>query len=375
MTGFSLHRFLALLRKEWTQVRRDAMTLRLVIALPVMQLLIFSYALNANPKDLPAGVLMAQPSRYERTIVQALRNTGYYRITVLPSESAAEHGLANGSLLFVINVPADFDRAVDRGERPTVLIDADGTDPSAIGNATGSLAGLGDCLTHDLPPSLQGRPALSAPFQFVVHARYNPEQLTALNIIPGLICVVLMMSTLLLTTLAITRERERGTMENLLAMPVRPIEVMLAKIVPYIGIGYVQVLVILAISALLLHLPIRGSLPLLLGVLGIYIGANLALGITYSTLAANQMQAQQMAQFTLLPFMLLSGFFYPFLGMPGWARAIGELLPTTHAMRIVRGMLLKGNGLVDIAPDLWPIALFMLVAVLVAVHFYRETLD
>jgi ABC-type multidrug transport system permease subunit len=374
MSAFSLRRFVALLRKEGIQGRRDPMTLRLVIALPVMQLLVFSYALNANPKNLPAGVLMAQPSKYERTIVAALRNTGYYDIRMLGSEAEAERGLADGSLLLVINFPADFDRAIDRGERPSMLIDADGTDPSAIGNATGSLSGLAGVLDRDLPPSLQAR-SPPAPFQFVVHTRYNPEQLTALNIIPGLICVVLMMSTLLLTTLAITRERERGTMENLLAMPVRPIEVMLAKITPYIAIGYVQVLVILAISAVLLHLPMRGSIPLLLTALGVFIGCNLGLGITYSTVATTQSQAQQMAQFTILPFMMLSGFFYPFLGMPAWARAIGELLPTTHAMRIVRGMLLKGNGLVDIAPDLWPIALFLVLVMLVAVRFYRETLD
>jgi ABC-type multidrug transport system permease subunit len=277
-------------------------------------------------------------------------------------------------LVFVIAIPADFDRAVDRGESPSILIDADGTDPTTIGNATGALGGLTNALARDLPPIRQ-KAAAAAPFQFVIHARYNPEQITALNVVPGLICVVLMMSTLMLTTLAITRERERGTMENLLAMPVRPIEVMLAKITPYIGIGYLQVVIILIISSLLLGLPVHGSVALLLLVLGLFIAANLALGITFSTVAANQMQAQQMAQFTMLPFMLLSGFVFPFQGMPAWARFIGELVPTTHAMRIVRGMLLKGNGLAEIFPDVWPIALFMLVTVVVAVYFYRETLD
>ncbi len=374
MSSFSLRRLFALLHKEWLQVLRDPMTLRLIIALPIMQLLLFGYAINSNPKDLPTGLLMAQPSKYERTIVAALRNTGYYKITTLSSETEAEEGIAQGKLLFVINIPANFDRDVDRGESPLILIDADGTDPTAIGNATAALGGLMDVLKRDLPPIRQVQTA-PTPFQFVVHARYNPEQLTALNVVPGLICVVLMMSTLMLTTLAITRERERGTMENLLAMPVRPIEVMLAKITPYIGIGYLQVVIILAVSALLLQLPIHGSVALLLLVLGLFIASNLALGITFSTVAANQMQAQQMAQFTMLPFMLLSGFIFPFQGIPAWARFIGEAIPMTHAMRIVRGMLLKGNGPVQILPDVWPIAVFMAITVSVAVWFYRETLD
>jgi ABC-2 type transport system permease protein len=374
MNAFSLRRLAALLIKEWLQVRRDPMSLRLIIALPIMQLLLFGYAINSNPHDLPAGVLMAQPSKYERTIVAALRNTGYYKIEPLSSEAEAEAGLAEGKLLFVINVPPDFDRAVDRGESPSILIDADGTDPTTIGNAMSSLSGLGDVLARDLPPIRQ-KPATPAPFQFVVHSRYNPEQITAFNVVPGLICTVLMMSTLVLTTLAITRERERGTMENLLAMPVRPIEVMLAKIVPYIGIGYLQVLVILLMSVFLFHLPIHGSVPLLLVVLGLFIASNLALGITFSTVATNQMQAQQLAQFTMLPFMMLSGFMFPFAGMPAWARWIGETIPTTHAMRIVRGVLLKGNGLHEILPDVWPIAVFTIVSITIAAWFYRETLE
>jgi ABC-type multidrug transport system permease subunit len=374
MTRFSWRRLWALLRKEWLQMLRDPMTLRLIIVMPVMQLLLFGYAINSNPRDLPAGLLMAQPSKYERTIVTALRNTGYYKIRTVASEAEAEEDIAQGRLLFVIDVPAGFDRSVDRGDSPSILIDADGTDPTAIGNATAALGGLTNVLARDLPPIRQKAAAAPA-FQFVVHARYNPEQITALNVVPGLICIVLMMSTLMLTTLAITRERERGTMENLLAMPVRPIEVMLAKITPYIAIGYLQVVIILITSSLLLQLPVHGSVVLLLLVLGLFIASNLALGITFSTLAANQMQAQQMAQFTLMPFMLLSGFIFPFQGMPVWARFIGEAVPTTHAMRIVRGVLLKGNGFSEIFPDVWPIALFMLVTVGIAVYFYRETLD
>jgi len=374
MTGLSLRRLAALLRKEWIQVRRDAMTLRIIIMIPIMQLFLFGYAINTDPKNLPTGLLSTDHSKYERTIVAALKNSGYYKVVPLSSEAEANEGLADGRFLFVIEIPPGFDRAVDRGESPSILVDADATDPTAIGNATAALSSLTADIQRDLPPIRRTQPQ-TPPFQFVVHARYNPEQLTVLNIVPGLICIVLTFSTLFVTTLSITRERERGTMENLLAMPVRPVEVMLAKITPYLVIGYVQVGLILIASVLFFHLPIRGSIPLLLAALGLFIGGNLALGVLFSTISANQMQATQFAQFTLMPSFLLSGFMFPFRGMPLWAQWAGEIFPTTHAMRIVRGMLLKGNGWAEIAPDLWPIALFALCAILVAVWFYRETLD
>jgi len=374
MNQFSWARFLAVLHKEWIQIRRDPMTLRLIIALPVMQLFLFGYAINTDPKHLPTGLLSSEHSQYVRTIVAALRNTGYYDIRPFASEDEAERALAEGEVLFVINIPPNFERSVDRGETPAVLVDADATDPSAIGNATAALASLTGALNRDLPPKLQSEPA-KPPFQFVVHARYNPEQLTVLNIVPGLVCVVLIFSTLLITTLSITRERERGTMENLLAMPVRPIEVMIAKIVPYIAIGYVQVVLIMAISSAAFDLPVRGSLFLLIVALGLFIASNLALGFTFSTIATSQMQAMQMAQFTLLPSILLSGFMFPFYGMPKWAQWTGEIFPTTHALRVVRGILLKGNGAAEILPELWPIAAFTVVVGAIAIWAYRETLD
>ncbi len=374
MSAFSFKRFVALLRKEWLQMTRDPITLRFIIALPMMQLFLFGYAINTNPKNLPAGLLTVEHSKYERTIIAALRNTGYYNISLLSSEAEAERALAQGELLFVINIPPNFDRSIDRGESPSVLVDADATDPTAIGYATAALPALAAVLNRDLPPVSQTEP-LPPPFQFVVHARYNPEQLTVLNIVPGLICIVLIFSTVFVTALSITRERERGTMENLLAMPVRPIEVMLAKIVPYIFVGYVQVALILIVSILFFQLPVRGSVPLLLVALGLFIVGNLALGITFSTLSTNQMQAIQFAQFTLLPSIFLSGFMFPFKGMPIWAQWVGEVFPTTHAIRIVRGLLLKGNHLPDILPEVWPIALFTLAVVVIAIWCYRETLD
>ena len=375
MTNFSFPRFIAMLRKEWLQMQRDPMTIGLVVMLPLMQLFLFGFAINTNPHDLPTGVLSADHSQYERTLTVALQNTGYFRIRSFTSEQQADEALADGEVLFVLEIPPNFARSVDRGDHPSVLLDADATDPVAIGNATAAVAALNaNVLARDLPPNMQTTP-VQPPFNVVVHARYNPEQITALNIVPGLIGTILMMSTLVITTLSITREREAGTMENLLAMPIRPIEVMLGKIVPYIGLGYVQVLLIIGVSSLAFRVPMRGSLLVLLGALGVFIAGNLALGITFSTLARTQQQAQQLAQFSLLPQMMLSGFMFPFQGMPAWARGIGELLPLTHILRICRGVMLKGNGFAEIAPNIWPMALFALVMGVVAVLCYRETLD
>lgn len=374
MIGFSFARLGALLRKETIEVVRDSTTLRIIVAIPIIQLFLFGYAINSDPKHLPTGLLTVENSKYIRTVAAAMRNSGYFDIRMLRSEAEADAGIARGELLFVIEAPPGFDRSVDRGEVPSILVDADATDPAAIGNAVASLSAAVSALNRDLPQNLKAQPQ-SPPFQFVVHARYNPEQLTVLNIVPGLICIVLTFSTLFATTLAITRERERGTMENLLAMPVKPIEVMIAKIVPYIVIGYIQIALILVASTLFFALPIHGSLLLLLAALGLFISSNLALGVTFSTLASNQMQALQMAQLVLLPSFLLSGFIFPFLGMPLWAQWFGNVFPTTHAMRIVREILLKGNGWSDIAPDLWPIALFTVIVTTFAAWSYRETLD
>jgi ABC-2 type transport system permease protein len=375
MSGFSFARMLAVLRKEWTQMRRDRATVALTVALPLIQLFLFGYALNANPRHLPTGVLSADHSNYTPAIEAALVNTGYFDLRPFASERDAERALARGDVLFVLNIPPGFSRDVDRGEHPSILMDADATDPTAIGNASAAVTALNaNVLARELPPNLQSQDT-APPFQVVLHARYNPEAITALNVVPGLIGIILTFSTLIITALSITKEREGGTMENLLSMPVRPLEVMLGKIIPYVGLGYVQVLLILGMSILVFGIPVRGSVLLLLLVLGLFIASNLALGFTISTVARTQMQAQQLAQFALLPSFMLSGFLYPFQGMPIWARAIGEAWPLTHVIRITRGILLKGNGLHDILPDVWPIALFAVVAGIVAMLSFRETLD
>jgi len=375
MNRFSFARLSAVLRKEWVQMRRDRATVGLTVMLPLIQLFLFGYAINANPRHLPTGLITAEHSTYERTLVAALQNTRYFDVKPFATEAAAEEALRRGDVMFVLNIPPDFSRRIDRGEQPQVLMDADATDPTAIANATAAVVALNaTVLNRDLPVAMRVQPA-QPPFQIVLHARYNPEQITALNIVPGLIGLILTVSTLVTTTLAITREREMGTMENLLAMPVRPVEVMLGKIIPYIGLAYVQTALILVVSVAVFDVPVRGSIPLLLLALGVFIACNLAMGFTFSTLAKTQMQAQQLSQFGLLPSIMLSGFMFPFQGMPTWARWVGEAVPLTHTLRICRGMLLKGNGLAEIWPDLWPMLLFALVVGAIAVSLYRETLD
>ena len=375
MTGFSWVRFVAMLRKETLEMRRDRATVAMTVALPLMQLFLFGFAINTNPRHLPTAFLSADHSIYERNIAAALANTGYFDLRLYDSEAAVDEALARGDVLFALRIPPDFSRAVDRGESPSVLMEADATDSTAIAAAAAALQSIvPGAISRDLPPEMRTA-APSPSFRVIIHNRYNPEQITAFNIVPGLIGVVLSFSTLIATTLAITRERETGTMENLLAMPVRPLEVMLGKIVPYIGLGYVQVTLILIVAVTVFAVPVRGSVPLLLLALGVFIACNLAIGFTLSSLASTQMQAQQMAVFTLLPSMLLSGFLFPFAGMPGWARAAGDVLPLTHILRICRGVLLKGNGFSEIAPDLWPMALFAVVVGTIAVRSYRQTLD
>jgi ABC-2 type transport system permease protein len=374
---FSWNRFIAVLVKEFVQMRRDRLTFAMMVGVPVMQLVLFGFAINMDPKGLPTAVVSAETSVFSRSLVRAMENSGYFRVIARPpSVEEGERMLARGEVQFLLEVPAGFSRRLQRGERPAVLVVADATDPAATGNAVTALQNLNlTAIDRDLAGPLASLRASPAPFEVRVHRRYNPEVVTQYNIVPGLMGVVLTMTMVMMTSIAMTRERERGTMENLLATPVRPFEVMLGKIVPYILIGYVQVVVILVAAKHLFAVPMVGSLALLSAVLVLFIAANLAIGFTFSTLARSQMQAMQMTFFFFLPSMLLSGFMFPFRGMPGWAQAIGELLPLTHFLRVVRGILLKGNGWADVAPDVWPLAAFLGIAAAVAMSRYRETLD
>jgi len=374
---FAAHRFFAVLMKEFVQMRRDRLTFAMMIGVPVMQLVLFGYAINMDPKALPAAVVSADSSPFSRSLVRAVENTGYFKVVATPATvGEADRLLTRGNVQFVLQVPEDFSRKLQRGERATVLVEADATDPAATSNALGALAQVGlTGLDHDLTGALAAMKSGPAPFEIRVHRRYNPEGITQYNIVPGLMGVVLTMTMVMMTSIAMTRERERGTMENLLATPVRPLEVMLGKIVPYILVGYVQVVVILTAAKYLFEVPMVGSLVLLSTVLILFIATNLAIGFTFSTLAKSQMQAMQMTMFFFLPSMLLSGFMFPFRGMPQWAQVLGEVLPLTHFLRIVRAILLKGSGIADVAQHIWPLALILLVVSAAALKRYQRTLD
>jgi ABC-2 type transport system permease protein len=374
---FAWPRFWAVLVKEFIQMRRDRLTFAMMIGVPLMQLVLFGFAINTDPKGLPAAVLSADNSVYARTLVAGLENSGYFKIVrQLTSEAEANEALARGDVQFVITIPENFGRKLVRGERPVLLVEADASDPAATSNALMALFNLNQhVLDRDLTGPLRALQTVDPPFEIRVQRRYNPEGVTQYNIVPGLMGVVLTMTMVMMTSLAMTREFERGTMENLLATPVRPLEVMVGKILPYIIVGYVQVTVILCAAKFLFEVPMLGSLFLLSGAVIVFIAANLAVGFTFSTLARNQMQAMQMTFFFFLPSMLLSGFMFPFRGMPRWAQWVGEVFPLTHFLRIVRGVLLKGNGWAEVAPNVWPIALFLLIAGTVALNRYRQTLD
>lgn len=374
---FSFHRFWAMVLKEFIQMKRDRLTFGMMVGIPLMQLVLFGFAINSDPKHLPTALRIADHGPFARTLVAALRTSGYFNlVTEAATEAEARRLLRLGDVQFVINIPADFSRQLLRGERPTVLIEADATDPAATGPALSAIRAISDhVLDRDLVGPLARLRAKAGPIDFQIHAHYNPENITHYNVVPGLLGVVLTMTMVVITALAITRERERGTMENLLATPVRPFEVMLGKIIPYIIVGYIQLTLILLAARLLFDVPMVGSLALVYAVSLPFIAANLAMGITFSTLAKNQLQAVQMAFFFFLPSILLSGFMFPFRGMPEWAQWVGSILPNTHFLRIVRGILLKGNGLAEIAPELWPLLAFVVVAMAVGVKRYRQTLD
>jgi ABC-2 type transport system permease protein len=370
-------RLLAVLIKELRQVRRDRLTFAMMIGIPILQLVLFGFAINGDVRQLPLAVYDGDRSTYSRGLIAALETSQYFRV-VRHVQGAAEGDalLARGEAQFVLVVPGDFSRKLVRGERPVILLAADATDPAATGNALAIVNAIAArAIGRDLTGPLAHLRPQDPPFEIRSQRRYNPEGLTRYNIVPGLMGVILTMTMVMMTALAVTRERERGTMENLLATPVSPLEVMVGKIVPYIVIGYVQVGVILTAAALLFQVPMVGSLWLLSAMLILYIAANLSIGFTFSTIARNQMQAMQLTFFFFLPSILLSGFMFPFRGMPGWAQMIGEVLPLTHFLRIVRGIMLKGNTLQDVLPHALPIALFMLVAGTVALLRFRQTLD
>jgi ABC-2 type transport system permease protein len=374
--GF-LRRMWAMIVKEFVQMRRDRMTFATMIFVPIMQLVLFGYAINTDPKQLPTAVLTRDDGPLTRAVLSAMKNTDYFDFKVQVRDAAELDRLVrSGEVQFAVEIPASFERDVRRGDKPSVLVIADATDPVATGTAVSSLQGLIDtALRRELRgPDTQLTKA-AAPFEIVLQNRYNPEAITQYNIVPGLLGVVLTMTMMMFTALAVTREIERGTMESLLAMPIKPVEIMLGKIAPFVLVGFVQMIIIIGAAHLLFGVPIMGSVWLLVVLATLFAAANLAVGYTFSTIAENQLQAVQMTFFFFLPNILLSGFMFPFRGMPDWAQAIGEALPLTHFLRIVRGITLKGTGFADMHLDVLALVVFMVVAMGLALFRFRRTLD
>jgi len=377
MNAFSITRVFAVMAKEFVQLTRDRITYAMLLVVPVMQLLLFGYAINNEPRHLPTAVLAMENSTYARSVLAAIRNSDYFDL-VAQARSAAELDdmLRRGEVQFALTIPGDFTRRVVRGDKAQILLEADASDPAATGAAVAALSALPtEALVHDLPVKVSPATKAGPPFEVVVHRRYNPESDTAYNIVPGLLGVILSMTLVMMTALGVTRERERGTMESLLATPVRPIEVMVGKLAPYVVVGLIQAAIILTLARLLFHVPMVGGWGgLALGLL-LFIVASLALGFLISTVARTQLQAMQLSFFYMLPSILLSGFMFPFRGMPHWAQALGSVIPVTHFLRVVRGALLKGQGLVDMVPSLMALTVFVVVITALALRRYRTTLD
>ena len=374
--GFA-RRMWAMIVKEFVQMRRDRMTFATMLFVPVLQLTLFGFAINTDPKHMPTAVLVRDEGPLTRAVLQAMKNTDYFDFhEQVRSSDELDRLVRSGSVQFAIEIPANFERDVRRGDRPAILVIADATDPVATGTAISAVQGVIDTA---LRRELRGpdAPVMKAqsPFEITLQRRYNPEGITQYNIVPGLLGVVLTMTMMMFTALAVTREIERGTMESLLSMPIKPVEIMIGKIAPFVLVGFVQMTIILCAAHYVFDVPILGSVPLLITLSTLFAASNLAVGYTFSTVAQNQLQAVQMTFFFFLPNFLLSGFAFPFRGMPHWAQWIGEVLPLTHFIRIVRGIMLKGNGFADMRLDVVALAIFMFVAMALALFRFRRTLD
>ena len=374
---FSFRRLMAIITKESIQMRRDRITFAMMLGVPLMQLVLFGFAINNDPKGLPAALVTTSQDHYTRAMVSAMENTGYYRFDhVVASASEAERLIQSGAVSFVVTIPSDFARRVQRGDHPQILIEADATDPSV---ASGAISTLGTVAAQALlreqsAEALAARQSTAA-LEVVVHRLYNPEGITQYNIVPGLLGVILQLTMVMMTSMALTRETERGTMENLLAMPASPLEIMLGKVLPFLVVGGVQVAVVLAAAKFLFGVPFVGSLTLLLASILVFVLALVLLGYAISTLARTQMQAMQLTFFFFLPSLLLSGFMFPYRGMPGWAQVLGEIFPLTHFLRIIRAVMLKGADLQGVASPLLALVIFVMAFMVLALARFRRTLD
>ena len=374
--GFSFRRFGAVLYKEFIQMRRDRITFGMMIGLPIIQLLLFGFAINSDPRNLPTLVEMGDNGPLSRAVIAGMQNSTYFAFKgAVMGVGEGEEALRRGEANFVVVIPQDFERDVVRGNRPEILVAADASDPSATGGAVSALSGIVNVAIAETLTGPLAQQAGPAPFSMVVHREYNPEGKTSTNIVPGLLAIILSMTMVMITAVAIVKETERGTMEMLIATPVRPLEVMLGKILPYVFVGYVQTAVFLAAASLVFGVPFEGSPWAFYLGFNLFIVVNLALGFLISTAAKSQMQAMQLSFFTILPSILLSGFMFPFAGMPGWAQFIGQAVPATHFLRVIRKVMLKGGEVADVTGELWALGAILVVISMIAMLRYRQTLD
>ena len=373
----SLSRIWAVFMKELVQMRRDRLTFAMMFAIPILQLVLFGYAINNDPRHLPAALLVGEQTPIVRTLTQSLETSGYYDFVLQTDDPRkSDELLATGEVVIVVSIPAGFTRDFMRGERPQILIEADASDPTAASSALyQAQTVLSRALRHDLKGEIAGLAGKPDPFDLVVQAKFNPEMITSYNIVPGLLGVILTMTLVMFTGMAMTREVEQGTMENLLAMPIKAQEVMLGKIFPYVFVGLVQTAVILLAGRVLFEVPFVGPFWVLMAGVGLFVLANLALGFTFSTIAKSQMQAMQLTFFFFLPSMLLTGFMFPYRGMPQWAQTFGEGLPLTHFLRIVRGVMLKDAGFAQLQSPFIALGIFTAIVTVIALVRFRRTLD
>lgn len=379
MSGLSFARIAAVMVKEFTQLRRDRITYAMILVMPLMQLLLFGYAINTDPRHMPAAVLSHDHGRLANAVVATLERTTYVDVKHVPgSEAEMDRLMRRGEITLALTIPPDFSERVLKGDRVQILAEVDATDPTAAGGVAAAVATLPSNAFRSELRGPAAKPVSPAPFEVVVHRLYNPEGITSYNIVPGLLAIILSMTLVMMTAMAVTREVERGTMESLLSTPATAFEVMIGKLLPYIAVGLVQTVIVLALARLLFSVPmaqtLAGWIALTVGIV-LFITGNLALGYLISTVVRSQLQAMQISMFYMMPSLFLSGFMFPFAGLPGWARVLGEIIPITHFLRIIRGSLLKGQVLADMGTDLLALGGFLVVVAVLTVARSRTTLD
>ncbi|KTD40252.1 ABC transporter permease [Legionella parisiensis] len=377
--GISLTRLGGLIRKEFILVSRDRGTIAMLVILPIMLLILFGFAIEFDPKHLPTTIISYDNSPLTRSYVSSLEASGYFKVIYEGfDENKRNEDFANGKISFAFTIPPNFTRKYVRNENPQLLVEIDGSDPgssaSALSNALPILnqtldrfnkQGLGFSSTTHSNRSVD----------LITHRLYNESNISSYNIVPGLIGVLLTLTLVMLTSTAITSEKETGTMEMLLSTPLKPLEIILGKVIPYIVLGYLQLTSILIFGKVLIHIPTEGSILLLYIAVAPFLIANLMVGMIFSTIARLPMQAMQLSVFFQLPSMFLSGYIFSFYGMPTWAQFLGYCLPMTYFTRIARGILLKGNTLSQIVPNILPILLIAFILIILTGKIFRTKLD